>query len=359
VTPKPCLPAFLTVHCVVRMKCFAVSLADEDPSKLRRQISSLVSSSKDVTVIEVPLTTITKINGQFKDVYNLHSKEDVAAFMGCVDTSSICANGEEPPYTLLELQDLWDQMQASPAKMKSQALSDLVACDSLDVDLTLTQITGSEARVSKRRKGVSASPGKTDDQARKEGKAKKSPRWKAIEELLKDIDIQKASNKLIKGVFCEGGKVTPPTQIQQYVRTPKVKVKPMKSARRPSKRPATTTPATIIKDAEKRLKANQQRKESDAVVELKTKLAEKILDTETLKTKLAKTEERIEGWKTRAELAEYKLAGVEKNHELMVRAVRAEVQVEMLTRPPTQPSSNARSRSDSPAGRFLSMDHHY
>lgn len=356
-TPKPCLPAFLTVHCVVRMKCFAVSLADEDPSKLRRQISSLVSSDKDVTVIEVPLTTITKINGQFRDVYNLHSKEDVAAFMGCVDTGSICANGEEPAYTLLEVQDLWDQMQASPAKMKSQALSDLVACDSLDLDLTLTQITGSEPRASKRRKGVSASPGKTDDQARKEGKAKKTPRWKAIEELLKDIEIQKASNKLIKGVFCEGGKVTPPTLIQQYGRTPKAK--PMKSARVPSKRPPTTTAAAIIKNAEKRLKATQQRKESDTVVELKTKLAEKILDTETLKTKLAKTEERIEGLQKRAELAEYKLAGVEKNHELMVRAVRAEVQVEMLTRPPTQPSSNARSRSDSPADRFLNMDHHY
>ena len=50
-----------------------------------------------------------------------------------------------------------------------------------------------------------------------------------------------------------------------------------------------------------------------------------------------------------------KLAAVEKNHDLTVRAVRAEVQVEMLTRQPTQPLSNARSRSDSPAGQYMNM----
>ena len=187
---------------------------------------------------------------------------------------------------------------------------------------------------------------------RKEGKAKNTPRWKAIQELIKDIEMQKASNKLIQGVFCEGGKVTPPTQVAQYVRTPKAK--PDKSAKVPSKRPPDT-PATIAK---KRLKAAGQHKESAEVVRLKTLNAEKIFDTEKLKKQLAKTEERLEAAKKRADEAEYKLktelAAQAMNHELTVRAVRAEVQVEMLTRP-TQPLSNARSRSDSPAGQYMNM----
>lgn len=349
-TYKPCLPAFLTVHCVVRMKCFAVSVIGEDPSKLRGQISSC---DNDNTVIEVPLTTISKIHGRFQDVYNINTKEDVAAFVKCIDTNSFRANGEKPAYNILELQELYEEMKASPTKMKNQALTDLT--DVMSPTLTLSQHTGSDRRASKRCKGVSASPGKTDEQARMEGKAKKTPRWKAIEELINDIEIQRQSNKLINGVFCEGGKVTPPTLTPCYVRTPKPK-QPVKSAKVASKRSA---PASILKTAEKRLKAARQREEDAAVVELKKVIAEKISDQDKLKRQLAEAEDKIVAYRKRAEEAEYKLAAEKANHELVVRAVRAEVQVEMLTRPPNQPSSNARSRSDSPAGQYMSMDLNY
>ena len=311
------------------------------------------------TLVCLPMTSLAKNFGNFEDFLPFTNGDGGAAsFRRHVESAALPC----PAMTMAELLERHTLVGGSSELLAKNAEEELIS----DAEMpTLTQYPGGVRMKSLRCAGVTTSPGKTEDQRRKEAKIRaEDPRFKQIQDIIKKIEAMRTAPLLLGG-FSEGWV----ERVEPYTRKtspdgPKSAAKAGPSTKTAKKKRAANHVDPVLtalqKNIGKKLKADNKEYNTEVTAtavakvrqDMEAKLAAANAENAVLRRELKEAEGQAQANKEAALIADSKLSNAKALHAESIKAATATARLHMLLserRLSTSGSHNSADRSDSPA----------